>query len=534
MKFNGDIMNINKLRFVIPYYDIEKHKVFYYDEEKNYKPIKIFNKIGLNAEVTDYAYLIMETKNYALKQKNDPFYFMRVYDIDKKIFEIKSNFDRIGFRPILDYTKTSLPTKEIVGDGYGNQILKFGFFPQTIIENPSYDTTSEYSHTGHQYSSFLGVSDFRIKSLKAYWSEDGRYVIDGKHGFKVEPIIWYVDTKNKLLISKNVILHGISARDLNCYIYEYFLKEIMQGEVLKDKLSIVVPNRENVTDIKNIDMDFEEQIKEFSELEEEKLELNAINITTFGQGLSEHAKAISDASFEVVNIIDNDSIYSIKDEVSKLNQRKKSSFIFSKNYTPEEITQNNKLILTNIEKSLTEQQQIMLKQIKQFDYTKKLIAIFIKRLNNYLEQIKKVLAEFNNSTNNNNLDSIDCKTIQIILENQLSNYEKAIHVHTIQYQNIDLLFRNYAISYNNLLTYQNTILPGLFTAVAIQNSLLTQQENLNLISKIDTLLDDIISTNNQFLQSSKQIENLEFLNELSVENEDFKTENQETKVFVKK
>ena len=459
-----------------------------------------------------------------------------VYNIDKKGFERKYESEKIGCRPIFDYSKTILPIERITKFIHRIPRLEFGYFPQTIIKNPSYDTTGDYSKTGNQYSRFVGMIKHSLDFAPTieYVSSDVRYIIYGSHRFKVEPIIWYVDTKNKLLISKNVILNGISVEHLNYYIYKYFLKEIMQGEVLEDKTSIVVPNRENVTDIKNIDMNFEDQIKEFSELEEEKLELNAINITTFGNGLSKHAKAISDASFEVVNIIDNDSIYSIKDEISKLNQKKKSSFIFSKNYTIEEITQNNKSILTNVEKSLTEQQQIMLKQIKQFDYTKKLIVIFIKRLNNYLEQIKKVLTELNNPTNNSKLDSIDRQTIQIILENQLSNYEKAIHVHTIQYQNIDLLFRNYAIAYNNLLTYQNTILPGLFTAVAIQNSLLTQQENLILISKIDTLLDDIISTNNQFLQSSKQIENLEFLNESSVENEDFTTENQETKVFVKK
>ena len=52
-------MDINKLRFIIPYYDKDENQVFYYDEENNYKPISIFSKIGLDAKVTDYLSFIL-------------------------------------------------------------------------------------------------------------------------------------------------------------------------------------------------------------------------------------------------------------------------------------------------------------------------------------------------------------------------------------------------------------------------------------------------------------------------------------------
>ena len=243
----------------------------------------------------------------------------------------------------------------------------------------------------------------------------------------------------------------------------------------------------------------------------EQLDLNATNIVTFGNGLAEHAKAISDASFGIVDVMDNTSIYNIKDELKNINQRKKSSFVFSKNYTVEEIIQNNKRILSNLEKSLCEQQTIMVQQVEQFNYAKKLIASFVNRLNNYISEIKKALAELNNVDNDNlsMFEQSNNETLKIILEQQLHDYEKAKRTHTLQYQNIDLLFRNYAISLSKMVTYRNTTLPSVYTAVAISNGILAQQESLDSIKEIDTLLDDIVSYNNNYLNNKKQIEDLD-------------------------
>ncbi|MCI8778680.1 MAG: hypothetical protein HFI87_05985 [Bacilli bacterium] len=82
-------------------------------------------------------------------------------------------------------------------------------------------------------------------------------------------------------------------------------------------------------------------------------------------------------------------------------------------------------------------------------------------------------------------------------------------VHTSQYENMNFLFTNYAISLNQMMTYHNTLLPSLFTAVAISSGILAQQESLASIKEIDTLLDNVIQANNDYLNNNRQIKNLD-------------------------
>lgn len=205
--------------------------------------------------------------------------------------------------------------------------------------------------------------------------------------------------------------------------------------------------------------------------------------------------------------MDNDGVYNIKCEVEKLNQSKSSNFIFSKKYSARKITQNNKKVLTNIEQSLNKQQEIMLKQVKILNYTKKLVAFFVKYLNDYILKIKNALIELSIETDSKKFENIEIITMREILENKLQGYEKAVSVHTVQYENINLLFKNYAIYLNKMMMYRNTILHGLFTAVS--SGILAQKESLDSIKEIDILLDIIIQANKTYLTNNKQIENLD-------------------------
>lgn len=52
-------------------------------------------------------------------------------------------------------------------------------------------------------------------------------------------------------------------------------------------------------------------------------------------------------------------------------------------------------------------------------------------------------------------------------------------------------------------------MPSLFTAVAISSGILAQQESLASIKEIDTLLDNVIQANNDYLNNNRQIKNLD-------------------------
>lgn len=346
--------------------------------------------------------------------------------------------------------------------------------------------------------------------VNGYLFDNQIYVHVDDDWFKVLPVKWWVDEKNKLLISKEILISNILGKDLENYINKIFIKELCQNPV---KAKVASENDVNLT-INNLttietqlnNLDREEQLKKFQNQEVEQLELNALSVTFFGSNLTSHAKAIFDASFSIIDAMDNDSIYDIKSEIGRLNQRKASNFIFGRNYSALEITQNNKRILNNVESSLIEQQKVMLEQVVRFDYAKKLIQLYIHRLNSYISQIKNGLQKLNNENNIKNDDYITMKTI---LEQQLEAYEKAVSTNKMQYENIDLLFRNYAISLSKVITYFNTTLPSLFTAVAISHGILAQNESLDSINEINNFLNNIINYNNEFLYKQKQIENQE-------------------------
>lgn len=114
----------------------------------------------------------------------------------------------------------------------------------------------------------------------------------------------------------------------------------------------------------------------------------------------------------------------------------------------------------------------MLEQVKRLDYAKKLVALFVTRLNDYISKIKNALVELSTLETVNRFEKLEIKSMKEILEKDLINYEKAVSVHTSQYENMNFLFTNYAISLNQMMTYHNTLLPSLFIAVAISSGIL--------------------------------------------------------------
>ena len=529
--FVGDFMNENGLRAVT-------NSMQYIEGDK--KSI-VFKQRGLAAVAPSYVTSceLHEGAPYFVYSDINVGY---IDEVGKKESFKESSLEDLtlmGIRPILDYSNINLPTYRLERHNlnkFNLPTLQYGFFPTMFSlfasdmeakrnKNELIETVHHYTKTGQKYDE-LGYDFEKTKEYKAFGDHKFFRVEDANskiNWYSVRQLDWYVDEENKILISDDILFaleltKNLNRDDIINYINNYFLKEIIQNETIdlvnsKNK-TIVIPSNYNLDksvsstkQSKNID--YEQQVSIFMNLDVEPLELNSLSITVFGSNLKEHAKAISDASLKIIDMMDNESVYNIKGEIEKLNKNKSSNFIFSKKYSALEIVQNNKKVLTNIEQSLNGQQEIMLEQVKILNYAKKLTALFVNRLNDYILKIKNALALLKVSSNLNKFENADIVSMRAILENKLQDYEKAVEVHTIQYENIDLLFRNYAISLNKMMTYSYTLLPSLFTAVAVSSGILAQKESLDSIKEIDMLLDNVIESNKTYLTNNRKIENLD-------------------------
>lgn len=531
----GDFMNENGLRAAtdMKQYFVGKKKI---DIFKTYGPYSYATQYVTTNNLGRIPYLIYSDTNVECETITG-----HIVPIAEAIL---GNPQIIGIRPILDYSSIELPNDRVRRYEQDLFELEYGFFPQIdsslrwlleaeLSKDQLIKTSNYYAKSKITYNSFGFNNIDRLDEYLFKCSDDeSRYVRvvnddSSIEYFRVSSLDWFIDEKNKILISKN-ILFTVNIDKLDSpnnlinfvinYINNYFLKEIAQHETINlnhnTSKSIVAPNKYEVEKVASSTeqvkkFDYENQLAKFMNLEVEPLELNSLSVTVFGSNLSEHGKAISDVALCIIDIMDNDSVYNIKDEIRKLNQSKASNFIFSRSYSASEIIQNNKKVLTNIEDSLNGQQEIMLEQVKRLDYAKKLVALFVTRLNDYISKIKNALVELSSLGTVNIFEESEIKAMKTILENNLLDYEKAVSVHTAQYENMNLLFTNYAISLNKMMTYHNTLLPSLFTAVAISSGILAQQESLASIKEIDTLLDNVIQANNDYLNNNRQIKNLD-------------------------
>ncbi len=508
----GDFVDTKKLKVVM---EAEKYM---FGNNKS----EIFRKYGIDREATDYAKKLENSKH-----TTDIEYYIGAYKgITYGISSIGvySEFWRFGICPIIDYSDIDLPVLDLTRNSNGVLETTFGFLPNEKqdkkMESILNENLKNYNLLKSSLSYTIDISTWmsnRISydKVNGYLFDNQIYVYVHDAWFKVLPVKWWVDEKNKLLIAQKILVSNILGRDLQNYMNKIFIKELCQNPANTKSASENDVNLKinNLTTIGTQldDIKREEQLTKFMNQEAEQLKLNALGVTFFGSNLTSHAKAIFDASFSIVDAMDNASIYDIKGEIKKLNQRKASNFIFSRSYSASEITQNNKRILMAVEESLIEQHKVMLEQVKRFDYTKKLISIFINRLNEYISQMKNGLQELNNERSFNESENSDYITMKTILENQLEAYEKAVSVQKMQYENIDLLLRNYAISLKKIMTYFTVTLPSLSTAVAISHGILAQNESLNSINEINIFLDNIINYNDEFLHKQKQIESQEKL-----------------------
>ena len=132
-----------------------------------------------------------------------------------------------GIRPVMQYSSLDKIDKNPKRNDDGILEVEYGEYPQEMVSAITFRKNlrktgkkytlntllpcvwEEYEYKGEKY-----VETHRFRDGEIIW-------------LKVSPIKWYVDEKNKLLVSKNFLVAGIDFRNINKFFRMYFRYDII-------------------------------------------------------------------------------------------------------------------------------------------------------------------------------------------------------------------------------------------------------------------------------------------------------------------
>lgn len=249
------------------------------------------NKYGAAAEVTDFAILLggyggraESNRLFSNSTIRSGHYYIDC-NLHGNVWVINSQGNGywqypivrqgVGIRPATSYSFNEVEFKDAIAIK-GIKEIAYGELPQTVmglddsLELETAFNAFELIETGRTYTvdsaDFTSEADFTPRQLVEYEYKDGHYVrvvaddatmygyklSDGReikkgqpYWVKVEPIVWMVDKKHDIVLSKKIILAGIPFNDDNGPDLNYFTKfsDTIVGKFLNETFvkEIVAP-----------------------------------------------------------------------------------------------------------------------------------------------------------------------------------------------------------------------------------------------------------------------------------------------------
>lgn len=285
--------------------------------------LDIFNVYGTKAAITDFAILLggyvsphnhTDEGNYRIYRTG--YWWTKSYFEDNNASVVEKdgnstwhnvNFRRGGARPALPYSLISfIPSNRMRGNS-GIKEVEYGEYPQWVVpENISSEleraynnkriritgkkyttdsiecgvyiyplkprTHTEYEYNGNKYIRFVGDSNCDGKILS-----DGRQIkCRQSYWVKVEPIVWLVDEKKDIAITKSILVSGIQFNNTRDYKGDFkstdmykFMNTYMVQDMF-DNISLNNINKEEAKDkeFKSIDNKMSDIKKRIRRLQE--------------------------------------------------------------------------------------------------------------------------------------------------------------------------------------------------------------------------------------------------------------------------
>ncbi len=345
------------------------------------------------------------------------------------------------------------------------------------------------------YLKYLNISNEEFINYKN--KEVNYHIIDEKFSH-----LYYLSFDNILmfLFGKLPQLPGLSQVSEQHNKFVDYIKSLNQNpNIVEEEISsgkeVIVP------------MTQDEQIKYFNSIPVNKLEYSISSVSSFGKELSEHSLVIADEYLKIALMDSNENsvICNIQEELDKINPKKDIRSFFRKKVTGAKKIKQNKAILNNLNQFLEEKEKTLYEQIEHFEYLKKLIALYMYRLNNYILKLETI-DDFEKN-GNSIIQNMDYQIVKQIYNDKLSDFKKSLILSTEQYQKINLLLKTHAITLSKISTYRNTFIPNLYMELSIRDGIISEKESIDSLKKINDLLDNMVITNNKLL-NQKEFNNI--------------------------
>lgn len=266
--------------------------------------------------------------------------------------------DGVSIRPVIPYTSLSFLQGNIVKDQYGIKIAEFGMFPRNVTsiktsrkleilyrfrllkktesvytinyskymsDEQKFEYCSEYEYGDKRYIRIMSGE----AGIDSYLS-NGNKVIEGKaYWIEVEPVKWFIDEREKLLVAKECIMSGIEFDEglyqrnfdnttIKIYMDKYLSKEMHQNDKGIEMTRKTDKINELSLALTNIEQEIESKYLK---------DRNTINeARTYLENLSHQTNEVTEKQlFSIVKMLDDLGI--IKDEFDDWHNTKKTENI---------------------------------------------------------------------------------------------------------------------------------------------------------------------------------------------------------------
>ena len=279
--------------------------------------LDIIKKYGTKSAITDFAILsggfVYDTiGGKDLKNRTD-WWWTRSSDGYKNTQvvsfrdDIGSNREDVnlrcgGVRPAFPYSSIKPILSSRVRENSGIKEVEYGEYPKWVVDNDcsilleavfnagdikttgkkyttdsvmSYDRETpfspkihtEYEYNGSKYIRFVGDTNGYEEVL----SNGIKVTLDKPYWIKVEPIVWLVDEKADIALSKYIILSGLQFKNKRDYIGDFNrtdIKQFMDRYLAKDIECLVIKDKLTESELYDFDSIFEDAINKMNEINE--------------------------------------------------------------------------------------------------------------------------------------------------------------------------------------------------------------------------------------------------------------------------
>ncbi len=355
---------------------------------------------------------------------------------------------------------------------------------------------------------------------------------------------------SKILSYEKYLKNGYNKTDLGALITALFNDEINDSKVLETITALLGNNYsylvEEVTNKKERELTPTEGIVVLKK--EPVMEISDSSLSSivdYGTSISKHSKYINDALHELVfsDTLEHslDGINALLGEVSyeeHVESQERQSFFERLFYTPEPpkvIKKYNPNKIGDLQIQVDEQIQILTKELKGYEFIKKYIELYLKKLSEHLSYLKKYYQSLNMEELDDSMSEIDRFTktldqnsVREILLDKITTFETMILLMKQELISVHRSIISHFITINSLQTSKSAILPLLATEIAINVGNKSEGEALELTGNLISLLDSVVNKN---AEATRQ--NLEKLRLTSLSDENFQSMHTSIEAYLK-